>query len=175
MGSKGRRESSMRGKGEKQSHATLGIDTIFGCEWRRERLRVMRRSRWCWPRIASRRTSRWNLVDVGEGTKESDYAGKDVAGKIVLVSASPGAAQELAVGKFGAVGLVSYQQNQKNAWWGEDENLIRWGHLETFTEHKTLAFMVSLKTARGMRRAAGARGEVYAARGGEGGAACGEL
>ena len=91
------------------------------------------------------------LVDVGDGTKESDYAGKDVKGKIVLVSASPGAAQELAVGKFGAVGMVSYAQNQKNAWWGEDENLIRWGHLETFSEHKTFAFMVSLKTARGMR------------------------
>ncbi|MGC2388271.1 MAG: M28 family metallopeptidase [Candidatus Acidiferrum sp.] len=91
------------------------------------------------------------LVDVGDGTKESDYAGKDVAGKIVLLSASPGAAQELAVGKFGATGIVSYAQNQKNAWWGEDENLIRWGHLETFTEHKTFAFMVSLKTARGMR------------------------
>jgi len=91
------------------------------------------------------------LVDVGEGTKESDYAGKDVKGKIVLVGASPGAAQELAVGKFGAAGLVSYAQNQKNAWWGEDENLIRWGHLETFSEHKTFAFMVSLKTARGMR------------------------
>ena len=91
------------------------------------------------------------LVDVGEGTKESDYAGKEVKGKIVLVSASPGAAQELAVGKFGAAGMVSYAQNQKNAWWGEDENLIRWGHLETFSEHKTFAFMVSLKTARGMR------------------------
>ena len=91
------------------------------------------------------------LVDVGEGTKESDYAGKDVKGKIVLVSASPGAAQDLAVGKFGVAGIVSYAQNQKNAWWGEDENLIRWGHLETFTEHKTFAFMVSLKTARGMR------------------------
>src|SRR5277367_6647709 len=91
------------------------------------------------------------LVDVGAGTKESDYAGKDVKGKIVLVSASPGAAQELAVGRFGAAGLVSYAQNQKNAWWGEDENLIRWGHLETFSEHKTFAFMVSLKTARGMR------------------------
>ncbi|MGH9744401.1 MAG: M28 family metallopeptidase [Candidatus Acidiferrum sp.] len=91
------------------------------------------------------------LVDVGAGTSEKDYAGKDVKGKIVLVSASPGAAQELAVGKFGAAGMVSYQQNQKNAWWGEDENLIRWGHLETFTEHKTFAFMVSLKTARAMR------------------------
>jgi aminopeptidase YwaD len=91
------------------------------------------------------------LVDVGEGTKESDYAGKDVKGKIILVSASPGAVQELAVGKFGAAGIVSYAQNQKNAWWGEDENLIRWGHLETFTANKTFAFMVSLKTARGMR------------------------
>ena len=98
------------------------------------------------------------LVDVGEGTKESDYAGKDVKGKIVLVEASPGAAQELAVGKFGAAGLVSYAQNQKNAWWGEDDNLIRWGHLETFSEHKTFAFMVSLKTARGFRERL-ARGE----------------
>ncbi len=91
------------------------------------------------------------LVDVGAGTREADYAGKNVKGKIVLVSGSPGAAQELAVGKFGAAGLVSYQQNQKNAWWGGDENLIRWGHLETFSEHKTFAFMVSLKTARVLR------------------------
>jgi aminopeptidase YwaD len=91
------------------------------------------------------------LVDVGGGTGEADYAGKDVKGKIVLVSASPGAAQELAVGKFGAAGIVSYAQNQKTAWWGEDENLIRWGHLETFSANKTFGFMVSLKTARGMR------------------------
>jgi aminopeptidase YwaD len=91
------------------------------------------------------------LVDVGAGTKESDYAGKDVKGKIVLVSAQPGAVQDLAVGKFGAVGIVSYAQNQKTAWWGEDENLIRWGHLETFSANKTFGFMVSLKTARGFR------------------------
>ena len=91
------------------------------------------------------------LVDVGEGTKETDYAGKDVQGQLVLVRASPGAAQDLAVGKFGAAGIVSYAQNQKTAWWGEDENLIRWGHLETLSEHKTFAFMVSLKTARGFR------------------------
>jgi len=91
------------------------------------------------------------LVDVGEGTKESDYPGKDVKGKIVLVSAQPGAVQDLAVGKFGAVGIVSYAQNQKTAWWGEDENLIRWGHLETFSANKTFAFMVSLKTARAMK------------------------
>ena len=92
-----------------------------------------------------------DLVDVGEGTKESDYAGKDVKGKIVLVSAQPGAVQDLAVGKFAAAGIVSSAQNQKTAWWGEDENLIRWGHLETFSANKTFAFMVSLKTGRAMR------------------------
>ena len=91
------------------------------------------------------------LVDAGAGTKESDYAGKDVKGKIVLVSAQPGAVEDLAVGQFGAAGIVSYAQNQKTAWWGEDENLVRWGHLETFSANKTFAFMVSLKTARGMK------------------------
>src|SRR5712692_8739220 len=98
------------------------------------------------------------LVDVGEGTKESDYARKNVKGKIVLVSAQPGAVQDLVVGKFGAAGMVSYAQNQKTAWWGEDENLIRWGHLETFSAHKTFGFMVSLKTARRLRERL-ARGE----------------
>jgi hypothetical protein len=92
-----------------------------------------------------------DLVDVGAGTKESDYAGKEVKRKIVLVSAQPGAVQDLAIGKFGAVGIVSYAQNQKTAWWGEDENLIRWGHLETFSANKTFGFMVSLKTGRGMK------------------------
>ena len=91
------------------------------------------------------------LVDVGNGTKEGDYAGKDVKGKIVLSAAQPGAVQDLAVGKFGAAGIVSYAQNQKTAWWGEDENLIRWGHLQTFSPNKTFAFMVSLKTARSLR------------------------
>ncbi|MBP8097772.1 MAG: DUF4910 domain-containing protein [Arenimonas sp.] len=91
------------------------------------------------------------LVDVGEGTKESDYAGKDVKGKIVLAAAQAGAVQDLAVGKFGAVGIVSYAQNQKTAWSGDNEDLIRWGHLDTFSANKTFAFMVSLRTARAMR------------------------
>jgi hypothetical protein len=89
-----------------------------------------------------------DLVDVGEGTKESDYAGKDVQGKIVLVSAQPGAVQDLAVGKFGAAGIVSYAQNQKTAWWGEDENLIRWGHLEAFSPNKTFGFMGGVEFCR---------------------------
>ena len=92
-----------------------------------------------------------NLIDVGQGTHEADYEGKDMHGKIVLVSAQPGAVQDLATGKYGAAGIVSYALNQAQAWQGEDENLIRWGHLESFSEHKTFAFMVSLKTARALR------------------------
>jgi len=91
------------------------------------------------------------LVDVGEGMRDADYAGKNVKGRLVLTSSQQGAVQELAVGKLGAAGIVSFAQNQKTAWWGEDENPVRWGHLETFSAHKTFAFMVSLKTARALR------------------------
>jgi aminopeptidase YwaD len=87
------------------------------------------------------------LVDVGAGTGDSDYAGKDVRGKLVLTSSQPGAVAPLAVGRHGAAGIVSWAQNQRSAWWGEDTRLVRWGHLDTFAEHRTFAFMVSPKTA----------------------------
>src|SRR6185295_15673523 len=48
----------------------------------------------------------------------------------------------LAVTKYGATGIVSWAQNQEQAWWGEDQSLIRWGHLDTWKDH-TFAFMVS--------------------------------
>jgi len=99
-----------------------------------------------------------DLVDVGNGAAEGDYVGKDVRGKIVLAGVPPGGVQGLAVEKFGAAGIISYAQNQRTAWWGEDENLVRWGHLESFPKTKTFAFMVSLKTARALRERL-ARGE----------------
>jgi aminopeptidase YwaD len=83
-----------------------------------------------------------DLVDVGTGTAEADYAGKDVRGKLVLISAQPEAAAGLAVHKYGAAGIVSWAQNQKQGWWGEDESLIRWGHLDTWKD-PAFAFMVS--------------------------------
>jgi hypothetical protein len=92
------------------------------------------------------------LIDVGSGTDETEYDRKDVKGKIVLASSQPGAVAALAVAKFGAAGIVSYAQNQRTAWWGEDENLIRWGHLDTFAPYKTFGFMVSLKTARALQK-----------------------
>ena len=92
------------------------------------------------------------LVDVGGGIAESDYAGKDVRGKIVLASSQPGAIARLAVERHGAAGVVSYAQNQRTAWWGEDENLVRWGHLDTFAPKQTFAFMISLKQARNLQQ-----------------------
>jgi hypothetical protein len=68
-----------------------------------------------------------DLVDVGAGTGEADYAGKDVRGKLVLASSQPSAVARIAVERLGAAGIVSYAQNQRTAWWGEDENLVRWG------------------------------------------------
>ncbi|MEA3045487.1 MAG: aminopeptidase YwaD [Sphingomonadales bacterium] len=90
-----------------------------------------------------------DLVDIGAGNAESDYAGKEVSGRLVLTSSQPGAIQELAVGRFGAAGIVSWAQNQRTAWWGEDRSLVRWGHLDTFAAHPTFAFMVSPARAQG--------------------------
>jgi aminopeptidase YwaD len=99
------------------------------------------------------------LIDVGAGTAESDYAGKDVRGKLILISTQPEGAVPLGVAKFGAVGIVSYAQNQRTAWWGENADLVRWGHLDTFSPTKAFAFMVSpaVATAFKKRLAAGER------------------
>jgi aminopeptidase YwaD len=104
------------------------------------------------------------LVDVGAGTSEKDYAGKDVRGKLVLTSEAPGGVVPLAIDKFGAKGVVSAAQNQPNAWSREDVNAIRWGHLDSFETRHTFAFMVSLKQYRALqeRLASGERITLHA-------------
>ncbi|HVF40394.1 MAG TPA: DUF4910 domain-containing protein [Gemmatimonadaceae bacterium] len=91
------------------------------------------------------------LVNVGTGGSEADYAGKMVRGKLVLTSSQPSSITALAIARHGAAGIVSYAQNQRSAWWGEDETLIRWGHLETFDSVRTFAFMTSPGVASGLR------------------------
>ena len=88
-----------------------------------------------------------DLVDVGAGTSQADYAGKDVRGKLVLTSSQPEAIAKLAVTQKGAAGIISWAQNQKTAWWGEDQDLLRWGHLDTWRD-PTFAFMVTPARAR---------------------------
>ena len=87
------------------------------------------------------------LVDIGAGTNEKDYESKSVKGKLVLTSSSPESVTELAIGKYGAAGIVSATQNQITAWWKEDQNLIRWGHFNSFSKIKSFCFMISLKQA----------------------------
>ncbi|MGK2961756.1 MAG: DUF4910 domain-containing protein [Gemmatimonadaceae bacterium] len=105
-----------------------------------------------------------DLVDVGAGTSDADYAGKDVRGKLILTSSQPGSVAPLGVGKLGAAGVVSYAQNQRTAWWGEDVDLVRWGHLETFEPVKTFGFMISPRMAKSFRDriAAGERVRLHA-------------
>lgn len=95
---------------------------------------------------------RAELIDVGAGTSEQDYAAKNIKGKLVLTSSSPDAVVPLAVGKYGAAGIISYTQNQVTAWWKEDDNLIRWGHLNSFSPTNTFCFMISLKQARAFQQ-----------------------
>ncbi len=49
-----------------------------------------------------------DLVFVGRGDREADYAGKDVKGKIVFGWGGLGAIHRMAVTRFGAVGALSY-------------------------------------------------------------------
>lgn len=98
--------------------------------------------------------ARTQLIDVGEGTTEADYAGRDVRGRLVLTDSQPQAIVGLAVGKLGAAGIVSYAPNQRSAWWKEDASLVRWGHLPSFPEagEETFAFMISLAEARALQQ-----------------------
>jgi hypothetical protein len=92
------------------------------------------------------------LVDIGDGTSDDAYVGKDVKGKLVLTESQPGAVVDLAVGKYGAAGIISYAPNQKSAWWKEDDRLVRWGHIGSFPKTKSFGFMISLGEARKLQQ-----------------------
>jgi aminopeptidase YwaD len=91
------------------------------------------------------------VVDVGVGGSDRDYTGRNVRGKLVLLSGPLTDAAALAIDKYGARGMLSDMPNQVTAWWREDVNLIRWGHLDAFEARHTFAFMLSSKQANGLR------------------------
>ena len=95
----------------------------------------------------------------------TDYDGKDVRGKLVLCDATPGVCHRLAVEEHGAAGLVSYNSNQPSAWWRDDQDLIRWGHLDARGRQNTFAIMISLREARALQQRLAARRAHHAARG----------
>ena len=53
------------------------------------------------------------LVWVGEGTRDEDYLGKDVKGKIVLATGYGGSVHRLAVLKYGAGAVVCYLDDER--------------------------------------------------------------
>ncbi|MCL4817975.1 MAG: M28 family peptidase [Vicinamibacteria bacterium] len=67
------------------------------------------------------------LVDVGAGTADADYEGRDVKGKVVLASGATGKVTELAVWKRGALGIVSSTTNRKEAFDAPDQ--VAWGRI----------------------------------------------
>ena len=90
------------------------------------------------------------VVDAGVGGSDRDYAGKDVRGKIVLISGPLTDAAPLAIDTYGAKGMLSDMPNQVTAWWKEDQTLIRWGHLDAFEQRHTFAFMLNQNQAHGL-------------------------
>ncbi len=92
------------------------------------------------------------LVDVGRGAARADYQGKDVRGKLVLCDATPSACHRIAVEELGAAGLVSYNSNQVSAWWRDDADLVRWGHLDARGRRNRFAIMISLREARTLQQ-----------------------
>ena len=60
------------------------------------------------------------LVDVGIGTRATDYEGVDVAGKVVLASGFSSTVERIAVGEHGAAGVVVAGGSSYDEWkgWG---------------------------------------------------------
>jgi peptidase M28-like protein len=67
------------------------------------------------------------LLDVGAGTSDKDYEGKDVKGRIVLASGPVRETQREAVWKRGALGVLSHATNRPDAVDAPDQ--VAWGRL----------------------------------------------
>jgi hypothetical protein len=91
------------------------------------------------------------LVDVGEGTRAEEYAGRDVAEKIVLASGALPAVHRLACLERGASGFLSDYPNQTTAFSGDDRDLVRWGHLSPYETRNRFAFMLSKRQSEELR------------------------
>jgi len=94
------------------------------------------------------------LIDVGEGLGESDYAGKDVKGKIVLASGAPSNVEKEAVWKRGAVGIVSYYSTRVVP--SDYPDQVAWSHINEEADDEghqpTFAFMISYRAGMALKK-----------------------
>ena len=88
------------------------------------------------------------LVYVGPGNQDRFYEGKDVKGKIVLVSGSPQGAQRMAVEKYGALAIIGYSASHPEF----DPDEVGWSGINSSEGMKpTIGFMVSERQGRDFR------------------------
>jgi hypothetical protein len=92
------------------------------------------------------------LVDVGDGAAEKDYAGKDVAGKVVLTSGSLYVVMSEAVWKRGALGVVAISTSRARDY----PDQLSWMRIPTEnrdgTKQGTFAFVLSSREGQRLRR-----------------------
>ncbi len=99
------------------------------------------------------RSGTWEgeLVDVGSGLLDSDYAGKEVQGKIVLTSGNPATVMEHAVWKRGALGIVHYNESRGVTY----PDQVAWTRLESKPKdgkQNTFAFSISYRAAMDLKK-----------------------
>lgn len=88
------------------------------------------------------------LVDVGEGVADDDYAGKDVTGKVVLAYGRIDKVKEKACWDRGAAAIVSYYSTRVSPWTDYPDQ-VAWARVSRSKEGQKPAppvFMVSPRT-----------------------------
>ena len=97
------------------------------------------------------------LIDVGAGVRDDDYRGRAVKGKLVLATGYANTVEQIAVGRYGAAGVVisgpsSYSEETG---WGYPD-MVNWQVLNpraTGGREPTFAFVVSEREGAGLRSA----------------------
>jgi len=100
------------------------------------------------------------LIDVGEGIRESDYASKEVAGKVVLAYGRVDKVKELACWQRGAVGIVSYY-SQRVGSWTDFPDQVAWTRVRPDEDHRKPTppvFVISPRAGLMLSRWMGGRG-----------------
>jgi Peptidase family M28 len=72
------------------------------------------------------------LVDVGDGTTEADYAGKDVSGKVVLSHGAPADVMKQAVWARAALGIITFTMSRR-----ERIDQVPWQQIPVENDDKT--------------------------------------
>jgi len=93
------------------------------------------------------RSGSWEgaLVDVNEGTRDENYAGIDVKGKIVLAWGSPATVTEQAVWKRGALGIVYYNSTPRGITYPDQVAWTRLTEKPPAGKENTFAFSISYR------------------------------